>query len=222
MNDENELIITNDIPSDDPQQSAAPTAAPLSGTGASPADAGTAETDVKPSSTSGKIAPPGAGRGTSRREGAAQAPAEGNSDAPGDKEDDGEVREPQKSFAEAAREHAREEDDLLTKQHITLSQILGGDFFMAQILRRQIWLIILITAFAMVYIASRYSCQKSQLEIDKLNTQLKDAKYKALSSSSQLTEKSRESNVLNMLKNCKDSTLHIADQPPYTINVPEE
>lgn len=31
----------------------------------------------------------------------------------------------------------------------------------------------------------------------------------------------RESNVLEMLKNNKDSILHIANQPPYIINVPE-
>ena len=37
-----------------------------------------------------------------------------------------------------------------------------------------------------------------------------------------ITEKSRESNVLDMLKTNKDSTLHIATQPPYIINVPEE
>ena len=57
---------------------------------------------------------------------------------------------------------------------------------------------------------------------DKLNKELLDAKYKALSSSSMLTEKCRESHVLEMLRNNKDSILHIADQPPYIINVPEK
>ena len=45
--------------------------------------------------------------------------------------------------------------------------------------------------------------------------------FKALASSSELTEMCRESNVLEMLKNNKDSILHIANQPPYIINVPE-
>lgn len=70
--------------------------------------------------------------------------------------------------------------------------------------------------------SNRYSCQKDLLEINELNEQLKDAKYKALASSSKLTEMCRESNVLEMLKNNKDSVLHIANQPPYIINVPEE
>ena len=64
--------------------------------------------------------------------------------------------------------------------------------------------------------------QKDLIEIDQLQKELQDAKYKALSSSSQITEKSRESNVLEMLKNNKDSVLHIATQPPYIINVPEQ
>lgn len=104
----------------------------------------------------------------------------------------------------------------------TLRKILGGDILTAQIIRRQIWLFILIVCFVIVYISNRYSIQKDLIELDRLQKELQDTKYKALSTSSQITEKSRESNVLEMLKNCKDSTLHIATQPPYIINVPEE
>ena len=88
-------------------------------------------------------------------------------------------------------------------------------------IRRQVWLFLLIGFFSILYIANRYSCQKDIIEIDKLQTELSDAKYKALSSSSQLTEKSRMSNVIDILKNNKDSALKIASQPPYIINVPE-
>ena len=59
------------------------------------------------------------------------------------------------------------------------------------------------------------------IAIDKMEKELLDAKYKALSSNSTLTEKCRESHVLDALKNNKDSLLHVADQPPYIINVPE-
>ena len=59
------------------------------------------------------------------------------------------------------------------------------------------------------------------IAIDKMEKALKDAKYKALSSSSTLTEKCRESHVLEILKQNKDSLLHQADQPPYMIEVPE-
>ena len=89
-------------------------------------------------------------------------------------------------------------------------------------MRNQIGVFLLITLFLIFYIANRYSVQKDLIEIDRLQNELQDAKYKALSSSSQLTEKSRESHVLELLKSNKDSVLKIATQPPYIINVPEE
>ena len=81
---------------------------------------------------------------------------------------------------------------------------------------------ILITCFIIIYIGLRYNNQQKLIEVDNLNKELKDAKYKALSSTSLLTEKSRESNVLEMLKNTNDSVIKIANQPPYIITVPEE
>lgn len=125
-----------------------------------------------------------------------------------------------KTFREAAREQIHEEENI-PAQSLSILKILGGDFFTSQILRRQIWLIILISIFVMLYISNRYSYQKSMLEIDRLRTELQDMKYKALSTSSKLTEKSRQSRVLEMLKNNKDSVLKIADQPPYIIEVKE-
>ena len=114
------------------------------------------------------------------------------------------------------------EEEASDSSSFTLRKILGGDILTAQIIRRQIWLVILIVFFVVIYISNRYSIQNDLIELSKLQTQLQDVKYKALSTSSQITEKSRESNVLDMLKNYKDSTLHIATQPPYIINVPEE
>ena len=60
------------------------------------------------------------------------------------------------------------------------------------------------------------------IEINSLQEKLQDAKYKALSSSSLMTERSRESNVLEMLKDSNDSTLKTPNQPPYIITIPEE
>ena len=114
------------------------------------------------------------------------------------------------------------EDESPFASHFTLKKILGGDVLTTQTIRHQIGVFLLITAFLIVYIANRYSVQNDLIEIDKLQNELQDAKYKALSSSSQLTEKSRESHVLELLKNNKDSVLKIASQPPYIINVPEE
>ncbi len=124
------------------------------------------------------------------------------------------------SLKEVIQEQAIEDEAPLSSK-FSLRKILGGDLLNTGAIRRQIWLFLLIGFFCLLYIANRYSCQKDIIEIDKLQTELSDAKYKALSSSSQLTEKSRMSNVIDLLKNNKDTTLKIANQPPYIINVPE-
>ncbi len=113
------------------------------------------------------------------------------------------------------------EEDPRPSQQLNLRTILGGDLLTTQIVRSQIWLFIMIVAFTIIYVAFRYQCQQDMLTIDKLETKLKDAKFKALSSSSVLTEKCRESHVLDILKQNKDSMLHQADQPPYIIEIPE-
>lgn len=132
-------------------------------------------------------------------------------------EEEAEVKILKAAIAEQARE-----DEQPQSSNFTLRKILGGDILSAHILRNNIWLIIVIVGFIIVYISNRYSVQKYLLKIDKLNTELEDAKYRALSSSSQLTEKSRESHILELLKNRKDSVLKMSDRPPYIINVPEK
>ena len=125
------------------------------------------------------------------------------------------------TLKEIIREQATE-DELPLSKNFTLRKILGGDILTTSTIRRQIWVFMLITFFMIVYISIRYSCQQDLIEIDNLQKELQDAKYRALSSNSQLTEKSRESHVLELLKSNKDSVLKIANQPPYIINVPDK
>lgn len=124
------------------------------------------------------------------------------------------------TLKEVLNEQAREDEEPMSN-NFTLRKILGGDILSAKMMRSQIWLIIIIVLFVIVYISNRYSVQKNLLEIDNLNKELQDVKYKALSSSSQLTEKSRESHVLELLKQNNDSTLKMPEQPPFIIEVKE-
>lgn len=130
--------------------------------------------------------------------------------------DDEVLKEALKKIKETASE-----EDPRPSQQVNLRTILGGDILTAEMVRSQIWLFVLIVAFSIVYVAFRYQCQQDMQTIDRLETQLKDAKNKALAASSTLTEKCRESHVLEILKQNKDSLLHIADQPPYIIQIPE-
>ena len=93
-----------------------------------------------------------------------EAPATGNAN-PSDKAPTKE--EP--SLKEVIQEQAREDEETLTSS-ITLRKILGGDFLTASMLRRQIGIILIIVAFVIVAIHTRYCRQQNLPEIDKLNT----------------------------------------------------
>lgn len=140
----------------------------------------------------------------------------------GDKpQDDDNETGPLKSFADMVKERATEGDSK-PNAATNLRSIINGDMLNAKVVRNQIGVFLLITLFVFIYISNRYACQRNLVKINKLTKELTDAKFRALSSTSELTEKSRESRVLDMLRACQDSTLHIASQPPYIITVPKE
>ena len=128
--------------------------------------------------------------------------------------------EPTQSTLDQIRQAAKE-DDSQPVGTLTLRTILGGDILTADLLRRQIWLILLVVLFTVIYVAFRYQCQQDMIKISQLESELKDAKYRALSSSSTLTERCRESQVLEVLRQNQDSVLHVSVQPPYIINIPQ-
>lgn len=158
----------------------------------------------------------------------AQKPADSKKEKDGNKsqdsdkpQDDDNETGPLKSFAEMVKERATEGDSK-PNAATNLRSIINGDMLNAKVVRNQIGVFFLITFFVFIYISNRYACQRNLVKINKLTKELTDAKFRALSSTSELTEKSRESRVLDMLRACQDSTLHIASQPPYIITVPKE
>ena len=132
-----------------------------------------------------------------------------------------EAVESKASALEMLKNSVSEEDSKPTAQ-LSLKMILGGDILNAQFVRRQLWLIVIVVVFVIIYVASRYQCQQDMIKIANMELELKDAKYRALSISSKLTERSRESHVLKLLKENNDSLLKASDQPPYIINVPKK
>ena len=113
-------------------------------------------------------------------------------------------KEEKVSALEMLKNSVSEEDNNPTTQ-LSLKTILGGDILNAELFRRQLWLIVIIVVFVIIYVASRYQCQQDIIKIANMETELKDAKYRALSISSKLTERCRESHVLQLLKENNDS-----------------
>lgn len=121
------------------------------------------------------------------------------------------------SALQQMKEQVSEDDDAPVGS-LTLRQIVGGDYLFT-LVRHHVLLILLIVLITTVYIGFRYQCQQDVIEIDRLEGELQKAKYKALSSSSNLTEMCRQSNVLRLNQ---DTLLQVSDQPPFIIEVPEE
>lgn len=123
-----------------------------------------------------------------------------------------------KTIEDVIQREAKEEQD--TSSPFSISKTLGG-VIIARFVQRQMGLVLLICAFIIIYISNRYVCQKKMVEIDRLETKLVEARYKATVCTSILTEKSRESNIMNMLKAYGDSTLAIPQDPPYLVRIEE-
>lgn len=99
---------------------------------------------------------------------------------------------------------------------MSIKSILGGDILANDFFRRQTKLLVLIMVFVIFYISNRYSCQQQLIEIDRLEKELTDIKYDALTRSSELMEKSRQSKIEEYVST-QESELQTATNPPYLI-----
>ena len=101
-------------------------------------------------------------------------------------------------------------------KHMSIRSILGGDILANDFFKRQTTLLILIMVLTILYIDNRYECQQEMIEIDRLKKELTDIKYDALTRSSELMEKSRQSRIEEYIS-AAGSHLETATNRPYLI-----
>ena len=101
-------------------------------------------------------------------------------------------------------------------KHMSIRSILGGDILANDFFKRQTSLLILIMVLTILYIDNRYECQQEMIEIDRLKKELIDIKYDALTRSSELMEKSRQSRIEEYISS-EESPLETATSRPYLI-----
>lgn len=101
-------------------------------------------------------------------------------------------------------------------KHMSIRSILGGDILATDFLKRQTNLLILIMVLTIFYINNRYESQQELIEIDRLKKVLTDIKYDALTRSSELMEKSRQSRIEEYIST-EESKLETATSRPYLI-----
>jgi hypothetical protein len=100
--------------------------------------------------------------------------------------------------------------------HMSIRSILGGDILANDFFKRQTTLLILIMVLTILYIDNRYTSQQEMIEIDRLKKELIDIKYDALTRSSELMEKSRQSRIEEYIST-EESHLETSTSRPYLI-----
>jgi Bacteriodetes cell division protein (FtsL-like) len=119
------------------------------------------------------------------------------------------------------------EDDKRTKKQkeagnrkgsyrVFLNELLDGSFMTTDVMRRNALLLLLMVGLIIVYISNHYAVIMRLSEIDSLQKELTEAKYEALTRTSDLMRESRQSFVQDMIFQ-KGMELENSTVPPYTI-----
>lgn len=110
----------------------------------------------------------------------------------------------------------KKQKENVSPKHMSIRSILGGDILANDFFKRQTSLLILIMILTILYIDNRYTSQQELIEIDRLKKELTDIKYDALTRSSELMEKSRQSRIEEYIST-EESHLETATNRPYLI-----
>ena len=110
----------------------------------------------------------------------------------------------------------KKQKETTSPKHMSIRSILGGDILANDFFKRQTILLILIMVLTILYIDNRYTSQQEMIEIDRLKKELTDIKYDALTRSSELMEKSRQSRIEEYIST-EESHLETSTSRPYLI-----
>ncbi|MEE0870982.1 MAG: FtsL-like putative cell division protein [Bacteroidaceae bacterium] len=115
--------------------------------------------------------------------------------------------------------NSNSEDEIALKQWKSVIRQMSID---GQWFKRHIGLILLIVTGIIVYITCRYQAQQEIILEEQLKLELQDWKFRTLTRSSELTLRTRQSQIETSLKNFNDTTLKVSTESPYTITITQE
>lgn len=93
---------------------------------------------------------------------------------------------------------------------------MAGKPFSGDIIIRHSRMFIWVVILMLFFIGNRYTCLQKLKEIDKLQQQLRDVRFEALSISSELTKDSRQSRIESLIEE-QGIDLEGAKNPPYKL-----
>lgn len=102
------------------------------------------------------------------------------------------------------------------EKRLSILYVLGGGILTEDFIIRHTRMIVLVVVLIFFFIGNRYTCMQKLREIDRLQQQLRDVRFEALSISSELTGNSRQSQI-ELLVQEQGIDLEGAKTPPYEL-----
>lgn len=102
------------------------------------------------------------------------------------------------------------------RRHFSFLYVLGGGILKEDFIVRHTRMIILVVILIFFFIGNRYTCLQKLREIDRLQQELRDVRFEALSISSELTGNSRQSQIEVLIEE-QGIDLEGAKTPPYEL-----
>jgi cell division protein FtsL len=99
-----------------------------------------------------------------------------------------------------------------------LKELLSGSMISEKIILKNLGYVSLITLLAAIYIGNRFNAEKVTRETTRLQKEVKDLRAEALSTSADLMDLSRQSEVYRIVKE-KGMNLEELKTPPYKLLV---
>lgn len=102
------------------------------------------------------------------------------------------------------------------ESRFSIIYVLGGGLLKEDFIVRHTRMIVLVVILLFFFIGNRYTCMQKLREIDRLQQQLRDVRFEALSISSELTGNSRQSQIELLIEE-QGIELEVAKNPPYEL-----
>lgn len=102
------------------------------------------------------------------------------------------------------------------EKKISILYIIGGGILKEDFILKHTRMLALIVVLLFFFIGNRYSCMQKLKQIDKLQQQLRDVRFEALSISAELTGNSRQSQIEILLQE-NGLELEGAKAPPFEL-----
>ena len=99
-----------------------------------------------------------------------------------------------------------------------LKELLSGSMISEKIILKNLGYVSLITVLASIYIGNRFNAEKLTRETSRLQKEVKDLRAEALSTSADLMDLSRQSELFRMVRE-KGLNLEELKTPPYKLIV---